>query len=252
MWHLRRNTFQSPLILSNRGSDRTLDHHSLHVCIRFYAPLNQIDLLLKRGANANAADSYGQTPLHYVAETSRLRVKLAEQLIEKANGNVNYGDNAGETPLGKALQLKGERYYDLIRLFLEKGHGDPNRAYGNGSTPMQLFLSSGILNESRHVTLKMFQLLLRYGGTVSSREFIVDVCKGHNLHSSDLLACLDNARIMVVLCGVVTLKKFQEKVLVGDSKRKKWKCPFSMIPLDLLPNLQEMIFNVAEFRDFRR
>jgi len=67
-------------------------------------------ILLVKGANVNAKNSRGLTPLHQAAAYGRKDV--AELLISKG-ARINVKDNTGHTPLSLAIE---QRHEDIIEL----------------------------------------------------------------------------------------------------------------------------------------
>ena len=71
---------------------------------------------LDAGADVNAKDKYGRTPLHYAA--SRGLKKIIELLIAQGadvNTKIEVGDYKGQTPLDGAIQWNRTETADLLR-----------------------------------------------------------------------------------------------------------------------------------------
>ncbi len=89
-----------------------------------------VTLLIESGADLNATDDMGNTPLHMAAFGETEIVKL---LLEQG-ADVNAVNDAGETPLHKAVQYPE---YEIVRELLRHG-ADKNRHNAQGLTPMQI------------------------------------------------------------------------------------------------------------------
>ena len=83
---------------------------------------NTVELLLKLGANIEAADNSGETPLHIAA--GFFRVKTVHCLIDRG-ANVHVKNNSGQTPLSYALSrcqnIDISNMADIAALLLNAG-----------------------------------------------------------------------------------------------------------------------------------
>jgi hypothetical protein len=77
--------------------------------------IDQVQLLLSRGANVNEKNRMGWTPLHTAIRNRRLA--LIEPLIAKG-ADINAADNRGQTPLMAAIYI-GQK--DAVELLIAKG-----------------------------------------------------------------------------------------------------------------------------------
>lgn len=73
--------------------------------------LEMVEVLLKAGANVNAKDNEGATPLHYAAMNDA--TKLAELLL-KAGANVNEKTHSGITPIEAAIRANSSATAEVL------------------------------------------------------------------------------------------------------------------------------------------
>lgn len=71
--------------------------------------------LIEAGANVSAAGRRGKTPLHLAVEGNRME---SAQVLLQAGANVNTQDKNGDTPLREAVDVRNT---DMVKLLLEHG-----------------------------------------------------------------------------------------------------------------------------------
>jgi ankyrin repeat protein len=119
--------------------------------------IERIRKLISQGADANAKDNRGMTPLHKAAYYGRRQI--AEVLIAKG-ANVNETDTAGQTPLHIAANF-GAKF--VPELLLAKG-ADVNARDNSGNTA--LHEAAGVW----HVDKNVLEVLLAKGADVQARN----------------------------------------------------------------------------------
>jgi ankyrin repeat protein len=92
-----------------------------------------LGLLLESRANVNATDDRGWTPLHFAAD--EVLIQMATLLVAK-NANVNARDDEGNTPLHRAI-ITARGRDEVIRLLRRHGAKDDIKNK-TGETPRAL------------------------------------------------------------------------------------------------------------------
>jgi len=131
--------------------------------------------LIAQGANVNATDKAGWTPLHSACFNGN---KNKVELLLAKGADINAKGNNGETPLYLAFVL---RHRDLVELLLTKG-ADVNAKGPEGVT---------LLHMARDVQIAT--LLLAHGADVNAKGRQ----GGTPLHAASRLGLRDNAELLI-------------------------------------------------------
>ncbi len=111
--------------------------------------------LLAQGADVNAAQADGTTPLHWAAY--QLDVELVQQLLQRG-AEATTANRYGASPLGEAVKAAN---VEIVELLLHAG-ADAEAANGDGETALMLAARTG--------SAKVAKLLLDAGVDVNARE----------------------------------------------------------------------------------
>ncbi|XP_022053337.2 ankyrin repeat domain-containing protein 61 [Acanthochromis polyacanthus] len=167
-------------------------HTALHLSVRYKA-LSAVQILASYGADVNAVDSTGMTPLHMAAGI--LHKDIIACLIRQG-ADINMGtQHSGNTPLHLAVVAMAtkstktlEDGISCISELLESG-AEPNAVNKAGMTPLQEACSMG--------NKELVDLLLRYGANINKLSKAGENClflflnqRSNVRHSSLLLKLL--------------------------------------------------------------
>jgi ankyrin repeat protein len=132
----------------------------LHIALGSHNP-EVVPALLAHGADANAHDNLGRTPLHVASgHVYRADRALAKLLVERG-ADVNAIDYDGRTPLHWVATNRNSGKLSMPEFLLENGAAVKARA-NNGCTPLQeVFSSSCLIPEYKN---KLVALLIAHGG----------------------------------------------------------------------------------------
>ena len=111
--------------------------------------------LIEQGADVNASQADGTTPLHWAAY--QLDADLVQRLLQRG-ANANGANRYGASPLGEAAKAANA---EIVALLLQAG-ADVHAANGDGETALMLASRTG----SREVV----KLLIDAGADVNARE----------------------------------------------------------------------------------
>ena len=134
----------------------------LHVAVNNPREPSVVDVLITGGADPNARDVEGETPLHQVEVVADI-VALIE-----AGADPNARREGGYTPLHNAIFVAGiQGNLELVSALIDRG-ADPNAKWASGRTPLHKAAESGPYGSSfpaagPRTDAKLISLLIRRG-----------------------------------------------------------------------------------------
>lgn len=162
--------------------------------------IKEIDSLLKEGADIEATDEYGKTPL-FVAVFQN-NVELVTFLLEKG-ANTEAKDKNGNTPLNVRHVIISLANDAMIKLLLTHG-AKVNTTDSQGETPLHKVVSA-----SNYLGLAgKIEILLAYGADISAKN-------------SDGQTPLDLANDQCKFLDCVERNTFVSPIVLGDKKLKE-------------------------------
>lgn len=167
---LRKRDFEMAQLLLVAGADVNIGfwdqgRTALHYVVinyqsDFYDRQRSVtELLLKKGADVNAQDHEGKTPLHYSVELPNL---VITKLLLNFQANVNIKDNQDEIPLFQALR-NNRTNNNTNKVLLLIDYGSDVNAVSNkrGSTALGLAFSYG--------NKEIVKYFLRHGADITRK-----------------------------------------------------------------------------------
>src|SRR5215475_3422682 len=170
-YEIEQQVAASPELIGGKDAGgSTALHHAAG-----FGPLDNLQSLIDKGADVNAKNRRGSTPLHWaIHDEAKVRLLLSK------GANVNARQAQGRTPLFLAAML-GDGF-PTIRLLLSKG-ADPNLAAVNGQTPLMM---------AARLNVETMQLLIEKGADVNTKDgagetALMFACVGGNAPAVQLL-----------------------------------------------------------------
>ena len=137
----------------------------LHDVVNCTEIIEVVELLISDGADVNATNEYGMTPLHlitpYHSSGDETSIGIAKTLIS-AGADVNIKDNEGATPLHLVADSEGwDIDEELAEMFIAAG-ANVNAKDNDGYTPLHCAVQSN--------TVDFVQYLISHGADVNVKN----------------------------------------------------------------------------------
>lgn len=112
-----------------------------YFCKNFDHPsmLGPFNRFVERGANVNAINSFGETPMHKAVFNQSLKLGMVDMLWARG-AQLEIRAESGETPLHYAVRLGRD---DMVKFLIQKG-ADMNAKSSSGKTPLDIAQEEGI------------------------------------------------------------------------------------------------------------
>jgi len=134
-----------------------------------------VQLFVENGADVNAEDDDGYSPLHYLFFYYHQKKDLFEilQFLLENGADINVKDKDGWTPLHYLCSnYNNDNLMDIVQFLVEKG-ADANVKDKNGETPLH-FLCKFLDLECRPDLKNIAQLLIHKGGAQQVNDKLMD------------------------------------------------------------------------------
>jgi ankyrin repeat protein len=114
-WPIFDNSATGDEKKSDKVIDETKQKTNLHISIEENKSIFEIIDIIKKGADVNSVDKFGDTPLHYAARSGNLTI--IEYLVQNG-AKINNKNFIGLTPIDYAIENAQLEAFDLLQKLL--------------------------------------------------------------------------------------------------------------------------------------